>query len=209
MALLRVVAIELLSGFPDLLDDEMAGMCFDDELDRRVFMPRHDDEAIPLACDALILGRADLHRLEARGTATFTVIRNGCVDVVELHAPFDLLVDAAKDFLVARSALREVHAQILARRRGLTSRSTAHKPTATDPRWLHEGDDWTRNQGADVTGYPNDEDLLIAHLAAAHDLVERLISEPPTPKTNLAIVLLERAVWRTQLALDSERSRKR
>jgi hypothetical protein len=52
-------------------------------------------------------------------------------------------------------------------------------------------------------------DELVANLAAAHDLVEWLIDQPPAAEYNLAIVLLERARWRAEQALAEERERGR
>jgi len=43
---------------------------------------------------------------------------------------------------------------------------------------------------------PDEYELLVAQLAEALDLLERLKAEPPSPKMNLAIVLLEEARWR-------------
>jgi hypothetical protein len=48
----------------------------------------------------------------------------------------------------------------------------------------------------------HEHDELVEQLAAAQDLLERLIHERPTPKINLAIVLLEEARWRAELALE-------
>ena len=44
-------------------------------------------------------------------------------------------------------------------------------------------------------------DELVEQLAAAQDMLERLIAEPATAKRSLAIVLLERARWRAEQAV--------
>jgi len=51
-------------------------------------------------------------------------------------------------------------------------------------------------------------DQLVAQLAALRDLVEWLTVQPPTPKYDLAIELLEQARWRAEQALAKEWERR-
>ncbi len=48
---------------------------------------------------------------------------------------------------------------------------------------------------------PVEYELLIAQLAASLDLLEQLKAEPPSPKVNLSIVMVEEARWRMLNAL--------
>jgi hypothetical protein len=57
-ALLRVIAVDLLAGFADLLHDQVSLMTFHNLFDEIVLVPRADDEAVALGRNLFILGRA-------------------------------------------------------------------------------------------------------------------------------------------------------
>ena len=61
-----VVALNLGTCFASLLDDEVGGMTLDDSFDARLFVPRYDDEACEVRCDAVVFSRRKLDRLYAR-----------------------------------------------------------------------------------------------------------------------------------------------
>jgi hypothetical protein len=75
MALLGVVAIDLLSGLADFLDDEELGLALDYPLDCRLFVAWQHDEVVALTNHRCIAGWCDLDRLDAVGASAFTVER--------------------------------------------------------------------------------------------------------------------------------------
>jgi hypothetical protein len=48
-----------------------------------------------------------------------------------------------------------------------------------------------------------DDERKAAELAAAHDLLEELLAIPPSPKTRLAVFLLEEMLWRAEQMWES------
>jgi len=52
--------------FTLFFDDEVSGMTLDDSLHERVLVTGYDDEACEIRCDAVVLSRRKLNRLDAR-----------------------------------------------------------------------------------------------------------------------------------------------
>jgi hypothetical protein len=114
VALLRMIAIDLLAGFPDFLDDDVLAAVFDDPFDLRLFVARNHDEVVALVDDAFVLGWRDVEGRHARRPSALAVEAQRRLDSVLLGALLDPLVDVAEDLLVASSAVGEVHLAIIA-----------------------------------------------------------------------------------------------
>jgi hypothetical protein len=110
MALLGMVAVDLLSGFADLLDNEELRFLLDYPLDGGLFVAREHDEVVAQTDHFCIAGWRDLDRLDAVGASAFTVERECARDGVLLCALLDALIDTAEDFFVSCRSLSEVHA---------------------------------------------------------------------------------------------------
>src|SRR5690349_17789367 len=110
MLSLRMLSIECFSGFPDLLDDDVAVSDLDDLLDARVFVTGRDHEVIALVRDGSVLARNDLDRLEAARSVALAVEGNAPGDAEARSALLDALVDTPEHLLVPRCAFGEVHA---------------------------------------------------------------------------------------------------
>jgi hypothetical protein len=54
MYLLRVILVDLLASFTDLLDDQGVLVLLDDALDLRSQVTRHDDEPVPIRQNPLV-----------------------------------------------------------------------------------------------------------------------------------------------------------
>src|SRR5579884_4406349 len=132
MVPLRVVPVDLLSRLADLLDDDEAPLVVDDALDRRLLVPREDDEVVALPHDGLVAGGRQLDRLQAGGPAALAMERQRSGDVVPFRARLDPLVHLAEHLLVSRSTLSEVHRPRAppARRAGPGARSAGCGPSA-------------------------------------------------------------------------------
>ena len=63
MACTWVFAFNLSSCFASLLDNEVRGMALDHIFDPRLFVPRYDDEACAVRCDAVVFSGRKLDRL--------------------------------------------------------------------------------------------------------------------------------------------------
>jgi hypothetical protein len=109
VALLWVIAVDLLARFADLLDDEERRMPLDDELDRRVFVTGNHDEAVPLLDDTLVGRWGNLDRLDTGCASAFAMERQRRRDSMLLRAFVDVLVDPAKGFFVTGCSLRKFH----------------------------------------------------------------------------------------------------
>ena len=115
MALLGVVTVELLAGLADLLDDQVRLMALGDALDRCFLVSRHDDEAVALRHDTLVVRGVERDRLETRCAPALAVVLRRPRHAVHLDALLDSGVHVSKDFLVPGCPLCEVHAPILPR----------------------------------------------------------------------------------------------
>jgi hypothetical protein len=127
---LRMVAVDLFARLANLLDDEEAVMPLDDALDLLELVAGDDKEAVALRGDPLVLGRSELHVLEAGGLAALAVEGGRRRQLMALRALLDPLVDATEDLLVARRSLGKFHRAIIAefahrRRRLPTAGSSA------------------------------------------------------------------------------------
>ena len=87
MALLRVVAVDLLARLADLLDDHELGAALDDPLDIGILVSGYDDESVALGDDPLVLRRRDLDLAEAHAAAAFAMKRLPSRGTVLLGAP--------------------------------------------------------------------------------------------------------------------------
>jgi hypothetical protein len=114
VALLGVIAVDLLACLADLLRDDESFLPLDDTLDPRVLVSFEQDESIPLLDDPLVLASTQLHLLDARPAAALAVKRNRRLDTVKLRTFLDPLVHTAEDLLVACRAIGELHSTICA-----------------------------------------------------------------------------------------------
>jgi hypothetical protein len=109
MVPLWVVAVYLLAGVPDLLDDEEVRFGLDDPLDPLLLMPGQDDEVVALLNYALIAGGRDLDRLDTGSPAALAMKRKGGGHSVLLGTLLDPPVHIAEDLFVACGSFSEVH----------------------------------------------------------------------------------------------------
>jgi hypothetical protein len=56
---------------------------------------------------------------------------------------------------------------------------------------------------ARADGWALGDERKAAELAAAHDLLEELLAIPPSPKTRLAVFVLEDMLWRAEQMWES------
>jgi hypothetical protein len=111
----RVFTLNLLAGFPGLLDNKIVGVSFDHSLDCLAFVPRHNHEVGDMRGDAVVLGRWKFDRFHAGFVRAPTVKRKCLPDTMLLSTFLDALIDRTKDLLVAGRRIREIHRQIVER----------------------------------------------------------------------------------------------
>jgi hypothetical protein len=115
MAWPRVLALNLGTCFASLLDDEVGGVTLDDCFDVCLFVPRYDDEACEVRCDAVVFSGRKLDRLYAPFGRALAMEGKELVHAVLLGAFLDPLVDRPKDFFILRGRISEVHEAIVPR----------------------------------------------------------------------------------------------
>jgi hypothetical protein len=111
----RVFALNLLTRFPRLLDNEVVGVPFDHSFDCLLFVSGHNDEVGGMRGDAVVLRRWKFNRFDARFARALTMKRKYLLHTMLSCAFLDALIDRTKDFLVAGGGIREVHQHIVAR----------------------------------------------------------------------------------------------
>lgn len=114
MALLGVIAIDLLAGFADLLDHDVHALALDDTLDPRVFVSRNEQKPVALPSHTVVHRGRNLDRSETRRAPAFAVKRQRRLYPVLLCAVLDALVDTAKDLFVTSGAICKLHPRIVA-----------------------------------------------------------------------------------------------
>ena len=75
MALLWVVAIDLLAGFTDLLDDQELGIDLHNPFDLRLFVAGNDDELVALSDNCRVSVGCNFDRLDTRRATALAVKR--------------------------------------------------------------------------------------------------------------------------------------
>lgn len=109
MAFLRVIVVERLASFPDLLDHAVRVVLLDEPLYPGVVVAGNDHKAVTVLEDLAVLVGAELDGLETSLTVALAVEPQRRGDIVPLAPLFDLFVDTAKHLLVPGGSLCEVH----------------------------------------------------------------------------------------------------
>jgi hypothetical protein len=110
-----VFALDLGTCLADLLDDEVAGVTFDDSFDARLFVPGYDDEVCAVRCDAVVFRGRKLDRLYTGLGRALTMEREELLHAMLPGAFLYPLVDRPKDFFVVGCGIGELHEGIVPR----------------------------------------------------------------------------------------------
>jgi hypothetical protein len=109
MALLGMIAVDLLACVADLFDDEEEVVALHDLFDLGIFVPWNEHEVEALADDAFVISRTHVDRLYAGSASAFTMEPQRRLDAMSPGSLLDPFVHVAEDLLVPGGSLREVH----------------------------------------------------------------------------------------------------